>query len=259
MSAEIDRLEVQVEVSAAKANAELNKLIGKLGKVEAALSGVSSKSLSRFAGRIEKIGQSIQKVNRGGSTQKMAAGFTRLSGGIAKSANSMKSFSQMAGKLNSGFFLMIHGAKQLGKAMEQSADNIGMYPNFGAAMDKIGAKFSDMYAGYGCDSAEEYVRSFAGRMNELTKKITGCSESCDKCSGGRSCCGKYHGRNQRKRYGRFIGRFRGRSRRAGPLRKCAQRRPYGGSMGETFFVASEFLDCNRAVCTAIWRGIDWLF
>ncbi len=173
MSAEIDRLEVQVEVSAAKANAELNKLIGKLGKVEAALSGVSSKSLSRFAGRIEKIGQSIQKVNRGGSTQKMAAGFTRLSGGIAKSANSMKSFSQMAGKLNSGFFLMIHGAKQLGKAMEQSADNIGMYPNFGAAMDKIGAKFSDMYAGYGCDSAEEYVRSFAGRMNELTKKITG--------------------------------------------------------------------------------------
>lgn len=296
VGAEIDRLEVQIEASASRANAELNKLANKLDKVASSLSGINSKGLIGFANGIEKLGRSMQTVNSvktsdftrlanniqkltqlntaslntassalnlfgkslnsfgaasksAGNIAVMANSLGKLGGkniqtaisnlpqlssalkgllttlsqapnvsknviqitnalaNLSSSLNGMRgsnigssvsknvggvfstfgnlpkhvtrvnkslgNFSQMAGKFYARFFLLIRGLKELGKAIETSMDYVETYNYFNVIMDKIGAEFGDMYAQFGYDSAEEYANSFAGRMNELTRKMTG--------------------------------------------------------------------------------------
>lgn len=173
VGAEIDRLEAQIEVSAAKANRELDKLVNRLDKVASSLSGINGKNLTGFANDIENLGKSLQKTDGVNNAQKMSAGFSQLSKSVTKSGRSVKSFAQMAGKFYASFFLLIRGAKQLGKAIETSMDYVETYNYFNVTMNKIGAEFGNMYAQFGYDSAEEYARSFEGRMNELTQKMTG--------------------------------------------------------------------------------------
>lgn len=82
MGAEIDRLEVQIEASASRANAELNKLVNKLDRVASSLSGINSKGLIGFANGIEKLGRSMQTVSSVKVTD-----FTRIVNGINKFAS----------------------------------------------------------------------------------------------------------------------------------------------------------------------------
>lgn len=297
--ADLDRLEVQVEASAAKANAELNKLVNKLDKVASSLSGINSSGLVGFANGIEKLGKSMQTMNavktsdftrlarniqklstlntaglstassafilfgkslasfgaasksadsiaamaknisklggksvqnaidnmprlaatlknlmttlsqapnvsknviqmtraladlgnalRGaqsggtgnagnngaGNVNKLSAAFSRLSGSVMKSGRSMKNFAQIAGRFCANCWLIIRTIKKLGNAISTAMDYVETYNYFAVTMDKIGREFSDMYAQYGYDSAEEYAQSFTDRMNELTRKMTG--------------------------------------------------------------------------------------
>ena len=77
--ADLDRLEVQVEASAKKANDELNKLVNKLDKIATSLSGINSSGLVGFANGIEKLGKSMQTMN-----SVKASDFTRLAKNIQK-------------------------------------------------------------------------------------------------------------------------------------------------------------------------------
>lgn len=79
MSAEIDRLEIAVEASASAANKQIDRLIGKLERMSASLSGIDIGKLSSLASGIERLGDSIQSVN-GIKT----AEFTRLANNIQK-------------------------------------------------------------------------------------------------------------------------------------------------------------------------------
>lgn len=297
--ADLDRLEVQVEASAKKANDELNKLVNKLDKIATSLSGINSSGLVGFANGIEKLGKSMQTMNsvkasdfsrlarniqklstlntaglstassafilfgkslasfgaasksadsiaamaknisklggksvqnaidnmprlaaalknlmttlaqapnvsknviqmmraltdlsnalRGaqnggtgntgnngaGNVNKLSAAFTRLSGSITRSGKSMRSFAQIAGRFYANCWLIIRTIKKLGNAISTAMDYVETYNYFSVTMDKIGREFSDMYAQYGYDSAEEYAQSFTDRMNELTRKMTG--------------------------------------------------------------------------------------
>lgn len=173
MGAEIDRLEVEIEASASKANAQLDKLLGKLDKISGSLSGIDPKKLSGLAG---VFGQSSSGAGKGVSTtRKLSGSFSQLSGRITKSQKSLSSFSQAAGKFYANSFLIIRGLKKLGSSIEQSMDYVETYNYFAVTMDKIGREFSDMYEQYGYDSAEAYANSFSGRLNELTRKMTGYS------------------------------------------------------------------------------------
>lgn len=297
--ADLDRLEVQVEASAKKANDELNKLVNKLDKIATSLSGINSSGLVGFANGIEKLGKSMQTMNsvkasdfsrlarniqklstlntaglstassafilfgkslasfgaasksadsiaamaknisklggksvqnaidnmprlaaalknlmttlaqapnvsknviqmmraltdlsnalRGaqnggtgntgnngaGNVNKLSTAFTRLSGSITRSGKSMRSFAQIAGRFYANCWLIIRTIKKLGNAISTAMDYVETYNYFSVTMDKIGREFSDMYAQYGYDSAEEYAQSFTDRMNELTRKMTG--------------------------------------------------------------------------------------
>lgn len=211
MGAEIDRLEVQIEASASRANAELNKLVNKLDKVASSLSSINGSGLAGFANGIEKLGKSMQAVNSvktsdftrlanniqklsqldaGGlnttssaldlfgksvskSTKGIFSTFGSLPKHVTKVNKSMGDFSQTAGKFYARFFLLIRGLKKLGKAIETSMDYVETYNYFNVIMDKIGAEFGDMYARFGYNSAEEYAGSFSDRMNQLTQKMTG--------------------------------------------------------------------------------------
>ena len=82
MNAEIDRLEVAVESSASKANAELNKLVNRLEKVARSLSKINGSGLTGFANGIEKLGKSLQTVNAVKTSD-----FTRLANNIKKISN----------------------------------------------------------------------------------------------------------------------------------------------------------------------------
>lgn len=77
--ADLDRLEVQVEASAKRANDELNKLVNKLDKIATSLSGINSSGLVGFANGIEKLGKSMQTMNAVKTSD-----FTRLAKNIQK-------------------------------------------------------------------------------------------------------------------------------------------------------------------------------
>lgn len=299
MNAEIDRLEVAVESSASKANAELNKLVNRLEKVAGSLSKINGSGLTGFANGIEKLGKSLQTVNAvktsdftrlannikkisnidqsglnrtasalnvigrslnsagaaakssetiasmaknlgklGGSSiqkaiqnlptlatelkklmitlaqspnvsknviqmtnalanlsdslkgvstsnlsgsaakstgviQRLSNAFSGLNGQVGKSNKSMRTFSQIAGSVYANWFMVLRGIQKLGNAIESAMDYVETYNYFSVTMDKIGTEFGAYFEEFGYDSAEAYVDSFSGRLNELTRKMTG--------------------------------------------------------------------------------------
>lgn len=79
--ADIDRLEIQIESYAGKANSELDKLARRLEKIEGNLIRINASGLSNFAAGIEKLSQAMQSINSVKTSQ-----FTALSKNIQKLA-----------------------------------------------------------------------------------------------------------------------------------------------------------------------------
>lgn len=79
MGAEIDRLEVQVEAQATKANNQLDKMIAKLDKVASSLMNVNNGGLSNLAAGVSQFGQASAVLNN-----VKTADFTRLVKNIEK-------------------------------------------------------------------------------------------------------------------------------------------------------------------------------
>ena len=79
MGAEIDRLEVQVEAQATKANNQLDKLAMKLDRVSKALSGLNSHGLSGLSDSVSKFAQASAQLSN-----VKTADFTRLTKNIEK-------------------------------------------------------------------------------------------------------------------------------------------------------------------------------
>lgn len=81
MGAEIDRLEVQVEAQATKANNQLDKLVIKLERVSNALSSLNSHGLSGLSDSVSKFAQASAQLSN-----VKTADFTRLTKNIGKLA-----------------------------------------------------------------------------------------------------------------------------------------------------------------------------
>lgn len=126
--ADLDRLEVQVEASAAKANAELNKLVNKLDKVASSLSGINSSGLVGFANGIERLGKSIQTMNAVKTSD-----FTRLAKNIQKLSTLNTSGLSTA---SSAFVLFGKSLASFGAA-SKSAENIAIMAK---NISKLGGK-----------------------------------------------------------------------------------------------------------------------
>ena len=82
MGSEIDRLEVQVEAQATKANNQLDKLVGKLDSLSNSLSHINSSGLSGLSSGISKFAQASSQLSN-----VKTADFTRLTKNIQSLSN----------------------------------------------------------------------------------------------------------------------------------------------------------------------------
>lgn len=82
MGVEIDRLEVQVEAQATKANNQLDKLVGKLNSLSNSLSHINSSGLSGLSSGISKFAQASAQLSN-----VKTADFTRLTKNIQSLSN----------------------------------------------------------------------------------------------------------------------------------------------------------------------------
>lgn len=78
--ASIDRLEIQIEAQANKANQSLEGLIKKLDRLSASLSGVNSRGLATMASGVNKLANAMTNINANTNT----ASFTRLANNLNK-------------------------------------------------------------------------------------------------------------------------------------------------------------------------------
>ena len=147
MSASIDQLQIDINASATKANTAIDKLVGKLDRVQTSLSGLNGNSLTNFANGCQSLGQAMQSMNGVKTTD-----FTRLSKNLQKLssidsssinkagnsiANISKAFSGLAGASQSADQIgaVAKGISQLGyKSSTQAIENI---PKLAKAMNEL--------------------------------------------------------------------------------------------------------------------------
>lgn len=119
MAADVKHIKAQIDISAAKANAELSKLANKLEKISASISEINQKGLEGFTNSVEKMGQSMQilgNIDTSGlahfadSVQRLSgmnfAGIGELSSALTDSANvsgNVASLTEAFGGLEAGF------------------------------------------------------------------------------------------------------------------------------------------------------------
>ena len=166
MGAEIDRLEVEIEAAASKANKELDKLINRLEKISGSLLKVDTSKISGSSSGIGKYTSETSEALK--ATKSVSSSLRTLS---HRTVDSNTKFLKAA----AGVKALVNAIKSIGTAVNKSMDYVETYNYFSVTMDKIGNEFSDMYEQYGYNSAEAYANSFKTRLNQLTEKMTGYS------------------------------------------------------------------------------------
>lgn len=117
MGAEIDRLEIEVETQATKANNALDKLVGKLERLAGSIGNIDGNALTGLSKGIDSLSNSMQGMKNVGT-----ADFTRLAknisqigsvdtSGINKTANAINRISSSLGQPES----VINGAAAIGE------------------------------------------------------------------------------------------------------------------------------------------------
>lgn len=155
----IDRLEVEVETQATKANKQLDKLVVGLEKLSKSLKSVSGKSNSLITvnAGIKKLGLSFNALNLSGNklfktSGNITAGFTRMYVGVKT---------------------LERGINALKGSIKNSMDYIETLNYFDAAFGQVANNAVAQWEEAGYSSAEAYYNSFSNRAKELTSKMTG--------------------------------------------------------------------------------------
>lgn len=167
MAAQIDRLEIEIEAQASKANKQLDLMISKLNKLSGVLSGLNTSNIGNVVGSNSGVRSSTNGLKT------LSNSMSRFAFSSDKASKSTKSLAAVFGNFYANCFLLIRGFKALGKAVEASMDYIETYNYYNVTMSKIASEFSDQWQRYGYESAENYGNSFAARLNELTRKMSG--------------------------------------------------------------------------------------
>lgn len=156
MGAEIDRLEIEIEAQATKANNALDKLVGKLERLACSLGSINGNSLSGLSAGINDLGKSMQGMKNVGT-----ADFTRLAknisqigsidtAGINKTASAINRISASLGQPEA----VINGAAAIG--------------NLAKGIAKLGNK-STLNA---IDNMPKLATALNSMMNTLSKAPT---------------------------------------------------------------------------------------
>ena len=158
--ATIDNLDIQIRAQASRANAELDRLVRRLGAVETALYGVSngynasSRSASRFSRSMSLIGTNVGRANvniRGTRTS-----LNGLSG-------SLKTALSATTKLSSAF----------GKLVAAQVPGLGMLTRGTRGVNKLGLSFGNLLRTiipfYGIRGVFNWIGDAVGYASDLTE------------------------------------------------------------------------------------------
>ncbi len=146
MAADVKHIKAQIDISAAKANAELSKLANKLEKISASISEINQKGLEGFTNSVEKMGQTMQilgNIDTSGlahfadSVQRLSgmnfAGIGEMSSALTGTAEISENVNQMTdafGGLEAGLAALngvwdiVTGISEIGKTLKGTKDGI---------------------------------------------------------------------------------------------------------------------------------------
>lgn len=122
---------------------------------------------------------SAQGSKVGSASRNMVYGLNRTSRSADRAKKSFGGLASAIGKFYANYFLVVRGFKALWKSIGSTADYIESYNYFNVALGKIGSDWAHQWEKYadkiGISSAEEYADSFATRLEDKLKPLSGIS------------------------------------------------------------------------------------
>ena len=144
---ELDRLEVIIEAEAKKANAELDKMIGKLNQVSSALGKTTGFSFG---------------------TKGVASATTSMQ----RTLTSSKSLTSQLGRLAAGYYSVRKAVNFMNKSMEKSMDYVETVNLFQTSLKKIGMEAAqDLGMEWGSESANAFAKTFIDRAESFNDML----------------------------------------------------------------------------------------
>lgn len=191
--AELDRLEIAIEAKASKANAELDKLAGKLEKVASSLININGDGLTKFACSIDKFAKSsraLADVNTDGLTRlmnsigkisnvdtKQMAGVAAALKEMAKKINALPTVSENAAEIGrlvknisslggKSALSAIDNMPRLAKAMQQLMTTLSKAPQVSQNLITMTTALTDFTKS--CRGLSGIAKQPAGTLSGLT-------------------------------------------------------------------------------------------
>lgn len=131
---------------------------------------------------------SAQGSKVGNSTRSIERGLNRASRSATRAGFSFRSLASLFGMFYANAFLVIRGINGIKKAIDSTADYLEAYNYFNVALGKVGSDWAHQWETYaeeiGVSSAEEYADSFATRLKERLKSLSGLEINVDDSGAG---------------------------------------------------------------------------
>ena len=109
----------------------------------------------------------------GSASKSMQNGLNRASTSATRAKKSFGGLASAIGRFYATYFMVIRGLKGLWNSIESTTDYIEAFNYFDVALGKIGSDWAHQYEKYGYESADAYADSFAPRLQERLKKMSG--------------------------------------------------------------------------------------
>ena len=144
---ELDRLEVIIEAEAKKANAELDKMIGKLNQVSSALGKTTGFSFG-------------------------TKGVASATSSMQSTLTSSKSLTSQLGRLAAGYYSVRKAVNFMNKSMEKSMDYVETVNLFQTSLKKIGMESAQKQGmEWGSESANAFAKTFIDRAESFNDML----------------------------------------------------------------------------------------
>lgn len=136
-------------------------------------------ALANLSAQGSKVGNSARSIERG---------LNRASRSATRASFSFRSLASLFGTFYANAFLVIRGINGIKKAIDSTADYLEAYNYFNVALGKVGKDWAEQWTTYadeiGVSSAEEYADSFATRLKERLKSLSGLEINIDDSGAG---------------------------------------------------------------------------
>ena len=167
-------------------NASVQKAITNIPQLATAMNNLMT-TLSRaprVSANVIQMTQALANLANQGSkvgsaSKSMQNGLNRASTSATRAKKSFGGLASAIGRFYATYFMVIRGLKGLWNSIESTTDYIEAFNYFDVALGKIGSDWAHEYEKYGYESADAYADSFAPRLQEKLKKMSGLSIEID--------------------------------------------------------------------------------